>query len=85
MLGNAIRLGVMGALALVDSMQVASNIPACVASDPRVMSLEAQWKMATGDAEGAYKVIRRADAARRPAPMHPNQARNVQHPTSTRS
>jgi hypothetical protein len=88
MVGNAVRLGVMGALALVGSMHVASSIPQCVASDPRVVALEVQWKAATGDAEGAYKIIRKADSRRQTAApiVHRTQARNAQNaPTSTRS
>jgi hypothetical protein len=58
-------------------MQVVSSIPRCVTSDPRVMTLEAQWKMATGDAAGAYKVIRRSDACREATPVnHTAQVRN---------
>jgi hypothetical protein len=83
MIGNAVRVGVMGALALVGTMQVASSVPQCLASDRRVVSLEAQWKMATGDPEGAYEVVRRADACRQnttPA-AHPTQARTSQPAT----
>ena len=87
MVGNAVRVGVMGALALVGTMQVASSIPRCVASDPRVVSLQAQWKMATGDAEGAYKVIRQADARRETVPVnHTAQAQTSQvHSSSSHS
>jgi hypothetical protein len=88
MIGSAVRLGVMGALALVGSMHVASSIPQCIASDPRVVALEVQWKAATGDAEGAYKIIRKGDARRQTAApvTHPTQARNAQNaPNSTRS
>lgn len=84
MIGNAVRLGVMGALALVGSMQVVSIVPRCLASDPRVMSIEAQWKMATGDPEGAYQVVRRADSCRQSTTpvAHPTQARTSQRVAS---
>jgi hypothetical protein len=88
MVGNAVRLGVMGALALVGSMHVASSMPQCIASDPRVVALEAQWKVVNGDAAGAYKVIRNAEVRQQTAvPVsHPTQARNAQtRSTSTRS
>jgi len=75
MIGNAVRIGVIGALALVGSMQIVSSVPQCIASDQRVVSLAAQWKIATGDAEGAYKLIRRADARRQATtPVAPTQA-----------
>jgi len=78
MIGSAVRIGVMGAIALVGTMHVASSIPR-VASDPRVTALEAQWKVATGDPEGAYQVLRRADARRQAPPVsHPTQARSAQ-------
>lgn len=73
----------MSALTLVGTMQVASLVPRCLASDPRVVSLEAQWKMATGDPEGAYQVVRRADAYRQSSTpvAHPTQARTAQPAT----
>ena len=69
MLGNAVRIGVLGALALAGTMQVASSLPQCATSDRRVVSLVAQWKMITGDAEGAYEVVRRADVCRQSRPI----------------
>lgn len=68
MLGNAVRIGVLGAVALAGSMQVASSLPQCVTSDRRVVSLVAQWKMVNGDAEGAYEVVRRGDVCRQSQP-----------------
>jgi hypothetical protein len=87
MLGNAVRIGVLGALALAGSMQVASSLPQCATSDRRMVSLVAQWKIATGDAEGAYEVVRRADVCRQstiPTPQ-PTRAHVQAAPTSHRS
>ena len=87
MIGNAVRIGVMGALALAGSMQVASSIPRCVVTQPQVVALEVQWKVATGDTEGAYKVIRRAEACRKAATPNFNLAHQTQsiRPDSSRS
>ena len=88
MIGNAVRIGVMGALALAGTMQVASSVPRCIATQPQVVGLEVQWKVATGDAQGAYNVLRRAEAYRKanPAPSI-IQAQHTQNsrPDSSRS
>jgi hypothetical protein len=68
MVGNAIRIGVMAAVALVGGMHVASAVPQSITNDPRVIMLEAQWKVVNGDAEGASRLLRHVNVKHDTAP-----------------
>lgn len=69
MVGNAIRIGVMAAVALAGGMQVASAVPQSITNDPRVIMLEAQWKVVNGDAEGASRLLRHVNVKHESAPV----------------